>query len=220
MLMTGSTIESTDSTTGLRLNSARDIELLPGVGHDVVVTGGGFAVNTQGPTTIASQSIDMSVGWTEAIRMMPKGGAVKAGAMSFQGGSVASTDSLEGLSVRSDEDVSIAAGIGKDVMMSGDKVELSSARNTVINGQQIELASGWNQEINLDAAGGFVRMGGVQVSGSAVGTDDAMHGMSMRSGEDVSMEAGAGGTAMVSGDDVSMTAVRKPIVVAIKRTPP
>ena len=111
---------------------------------------------------------------------------MKAGAMSFKGGSVASVDSLEGLSVRSNEDVAIAAGIGKDVMMSGDSVELSSARNTLISGQQIALASGWNQEINLDAAGGFVRMGGVQVSGSSVGTEDAMHGMAMRSGEDVS----------------------------------
>merc|ERR1719440_2162742 len=119
-----------------------------------------------------------------------------------------SGDSLEGLSVRSGEDVSIAAGAGKDVMVSGGSVEVSSARTTSISGQQIQLASGWNQEIALDAAGGFVRMGAVKVSGSRVGTDDAMHGMAMRSGEDVEVAAGLGGDVVMSGGAVSMSAVK------------
>merc|ERR1719502_45371 len=208
MRVTGSAIESTDKTLGLRLNSARDIELLPGVGHDVVVAGGGFSVSTQGKTTISSQSIDMSVGWNEDIRMMPKGGSVKAGALGLQGGSLVSSDVMEGLSVRSGEDVAVAAGIGKDVMVSGDSVMVNSARSTAISAQKIELASGWNQEISMDAAGGFVRMGAVKVSGSRVGTDDVMHGMAVRSGEDVEVAAGLGGDVVMSGGAVSMSAVK------------
>ena len=122
--MSGSAVESQDMMEGLRLSSARDIELLPGIGHDVMIAGGGFAVSTLGSTSISSRSIAMSVSWNEDIEMMPKGGGVQAGPVRLSGGSVVSGDTLEGLSVRSGEDVSIAAGAGKDVMVSGGSVEL------------------------------------------------------------------------------------------------
>ena len=119
-----------------------------------------------------------------------------------------SEDTLEGLSVRSGEDVSIAAGSGKDVMVSGGSVLVSSSKLTSITGQQVALASGWNREIALDAAGGFVRMGGVKMTGSRVGTDDEMHGMAMRSGEDVEVAAASGSDVVVSGGAVTMSAVK------------
>ena len=136
---------------------------------------------------------------------------MKAGALGLQGGSLVSSDVMEGLSVRSGEDVAIAAGIGKDVMVSGDSVMVNSARSTAISAQKIELASGWNQEISMDAAGGSVRMGSVKVSGSRVGTDDVMHGMAVRSGEDVAIAAES---VVVSGGAVAMTAVKNVEVAA------
>ena len=149
--VSGSGVESHDAMLGLRLSSARDIELLPGVGHDVVVASGGLLVSTEGTTSISSRSIAMSVSWNEDVRMMPKGGAVQAGPVRMSGGSIVSGDTLEGLSVRSGEDVVVSAGPGKDVMVSGGSVMLSSARQTSITGQQIEMAAGWNREISMDA---------------------------------------------------------------------
>ena len=46
MQLSGAALEVTDPLQGLQISSQRDIELLPGVGHDVVVAGGGFSVST------------------------------------------------------------------------------------------------------------------------------------------------------------------------------
>ena len=51
-------------------------------------------------------------------------------------------------------------------------------------------------------------MGGVKMTGSRVGTDDEMHGMAMRSGEDVEVAAAAGSDVVVSGGAVTMSAVK------------
>ena len=153
--VSGSGVESQDAMMGLQLSSARDIELLPGIGHDVTIASGGLSIVTEGATTISSRSIAMSVSWNEDVRMMPKGGAVQAGPVSLSGGSIVSDDTLEGLSVRSGEDVVVAAGPGKDVMVSGGSVVLASAHTTSITGQEIELTSGWNRDITMDTAGGL-----------------------------------------------------------------
>ena len=137
---------------------------------------------------------------------MPKGGAVQAGAVRMSGGRVVSQDLLEGLSVRSVEDVSIIAGKEKDVVLSGGTVVVASVQSTKLSSQTIELLSGWNQAIQMDAHGGSVQMGAVQMSGSRVDTDDAMHGMSIRSKEDVEIAAAEDSEVLVSGGSIALVA--------------
>ena len=57
MQISGSRIVSTDPASGMRLSSNNDIELMPGVGRDVVVSSGGLVVSTSGSTSISSRSI-------------------------------------------------------------------------------------------------------------------------------------------------------------------
>ena len=202
----GSGVASGDSMRGFSMGSARDIELLPGVGRDVIVSSGGFGVMTTGSTSIASRSISMSVAWNEDIQMMPRGGAVQAGALRMSGGRLASHDKLQGLLVNSVEDVSISAGHEKDIRMLGGTVMIASEKSTLISSQSIELATGWNQQITMDANGGFVSVGAVQVSGARVTTEDAMHGITMRSKEDVEIAAAADSDVRVSGGSISLMA--------------
>merc|ERR1740117_2152434 len=204
--LSGGGVASGDSMRGFSMGSARDIELLPGVGRDVIVSSGGFGVMTTGSTSIASRSISMSVAWNEDIQMMPQGGAVQAGALRMSGGRLASHDKLQGLLVNSVEDVSISAGHEKDIRMLGGTVMIASEKSTLISSQSIELATGWNQQITMDANGGFVAVGAVQMTGARMTTEDGMHGITMRSKEDVEIAAAADSDVMVSGGSISLMA--------------
>merc|ERR1719247_295318 len=125
-----------------------------------------------------------------------------------------SRDALQGLMVRSVEDVSISSGEDKDIMMSGGAVTMSSAVSTAISSRSIELSSGWNQQIAMDANGGFVTLGAVKMTGSRVSSDDAMHGITMRSKEDVEIAAADDSDVMVSGGNVVLSATNAVDVTA------
>ena len=191
---------------GVGIKSSRDIDLQAGVGRDVTVSSGQFLVSTSGSTSITSRSISLGVQWNEDIQMTPKGGAVQASALRLTGGRVVSHDALEGLSVRSMEDVTLSAGKDKDIMMSAGAVLVASAKSTKIRSRTIELETGWNQALTMNPNGGLVSMGAVQMTGSRVGTDDEMHGMSIRSKEDVEIAAAEDSDVYVSGGSIALAA--------------
>ena len=110
----------------------------------------------------------------------------RAGALQMSGGRMTSTDNMEGMGIWSQTDITLES---KNMMVTGGMVDIHSDEDTVISSHSIELSSGWNQQISMDANGGFVTLGAVKMTGSRVSSDDAMHGIAMRSKEDVEIAA-------------------------------
>ena len=60
--------------------------------------------------------------------------------------------------------------------------------------------------VTMDANGGFATLGAVKMTGSRVSSDDVMHGIAMRSKEDVEIIAADDSNVMVSGRNVMLSA--------------
>ena len=155
--MSGSELSSVDQVGGITVRSEdEDVEIAAGR----VVSVRGQRVNMMAEQELAmmGRSVELvATGYNENVGVQTSGGALTVGALGVGGSTVASSDVVGGLRLRSAEDVEMAAGAGHSVLVSGKDVLISSERETRFEANSIELATAWIRWLKVSVLGSMLR---------------------------------------------------------------
>ena len=161
--MSGGEMSSADRLGGLRVRSEdEDVELAAGRSATVR----GERVNVVAERDIEMQGRSVSVlatGYNENVEVQTAGGALTVGMLGLAGSTMGSRDVMTGLRVGSAEDVELAAGAGRNVLVSGADVAITSERNTLVEADSIGLSADWNGDVSVKLAGGALSTGSMRV---------------------------------------------------------
>jgi hypothetical protein len=197
--LSGTTLGSRDASKGLHIRSSHELHLSTGVstagtwGGTIALMSEDISIHSRHHAQLTAGKISLESHLLNShIRLEPNGGTVALDSVNVDGTSVQSHDELKGLRVTSDEDVLLKAGKTKGVKVMGDVLEFSSRTDTRINGGSIKLQTGWNAPITLDAPGGDVRVGNLQMGSGEMHSVDEVRGLQWRSTEDIYARSAAG----------------------------
>ena len=121
---------------------------------------------------------------------------------------------LAGLRVGSHQNMLLKAGPQKSLTMQGGKVSLQAESTSRIQAEKIAVESGWAGGISLDANGGNVRIGQLELDGRGLTSHDKLGGVVWSSAEDVHVTTAPGRAMRLQGGKVQLEAAQKIVLEA------